>query len=42
VESRDGEGAPTTEAAIRADPLLDDGQKDALLAVYRSYVASRS
>jgi transcriptional regulator with XRE-family HTH domain len=32
-----------TEAAIRADPLLTAGQKDALLAVYRSYVAeSRS
>jgi len=28
-----------TEAAIRADPLLSDGQKEALLAVYASYVA---
>jgi transcriptional regulator with XRE-family HTH domain len=28
-----------TVAAIRADPLLSDGQKDALLAVYASYVA---
>src|SRR5947208_6986609 len=26
-----------TEGAIRADPDLSDGQKDALLAVYRSY-----
>ena len=28
-----------TEAAIRADPLLGDAQKEALLAVYGSYVA---
>jgi len=28
-----------TEGAIRADPDLSDGQKDALLAVYRSYKA---
>jgi transcriptional regulator with XRE-family HTH domain len=28
-----------TVAAIRADPLLSDGQKEALLAVYASYVA---
>jgi hypothetical protein len=28
------EGA--TEAAVRADPRLTDGQKEALLAVYRS------
>jgi len=32
-----------TEAAISADPYLSDGQRQALLAVYRSYVAeSRS
>ena len=31
---------PSTEAAIRADPALSDTQKEALLAVYRSYVAS--
>jgi transcriptional regulator with XRE-family HTH domain len=31
--------ANMTEAAIRADPLLSDAQKDALLAVYGSYVA---
>ena len=29
----------STVAAIRADPLLSDGQKEALLAVYASYVA---
>jgi transcriptional regulator with XRE-family HTH domain len=29
----------TTETAIRADPSLTDAQKQALLAVYRSYVA---
>src|SRR4051812_36786567 len=28
-----------TQAAIRADPALSEGQKTALLAVYRSYVA---
>jgi transcriptional regulator with XRE-family HTH domain len=27
-----------TEEAIRADPVLSDAQKEALLAVYRSYV----
>ena len=30
--------AQSTEDAIRADPLLSDAQKVALLAVYRSYV----
>ncbi len=34
-------GTPTTEAAIGADPLLDDAQKEALLAVYRSYIAGK-
>lgn len=34
-----GKAASGTEAAIRADPLLSDGQKEALLAVYASYVA---
>jgi transcriptional regulator with XRE-family HTH domain len=29
---------PTTEETIRADPVLSDAQKQALLAVYRSYV----
>jgi transcriptional regulator with XRE-family HTH domain len=32
----DEEPAMSTEAAIRADPRLDDGQKSALLAVYAS------
>ena len=31
---------PATEAAIKADPYLSDAQKEALLAVYRSYRAS--
>ena len=31
--------APDTEQAIRADPRLSADQKQALLAVYRSYVA---
>jgi len=36
----DGGAAAATEAAVRADPLLTGEQKDALLAVYRSYVAA--
>ena len=28
-----------TERAIRADPRLSDAQKEALIAVYRSYIA---
>ena len=39
----DDEGAAaraTTEAAIRADAKLTDDQKEALLSVYRSYLAS--
>ena len=31
-----------TEAAIRSDDALTDEQKDALLAVYRSYVAANT
>jgi transcriptional regulator with XRE-family HTH domain len=34
-----GEG-PSTETAIRCDEELTDGQKEALLAVYRSYRAA--
>lgn len=39
----DADDAPvseSTEAVIRADAALTDEQKDALLAVYRSYVAA--
>ena len=32
---------PDTEVAIRADPKLSAEQKEALLSVYRSYVAGR-
>jgi transcriptional regulator with XRE-family HTH domain len=32
------DAGPDTEAAIRQDPHLTDEQKQALLAVYRSYV----
>lgn len=32
--------APSTEDAVRADSRLTDEQKDALLGVYRSYVAA--
>jgi len=39
----EGRVSGATEAAISADPYLTDGQREALLAVYRSYVAeSRS
>jgi transcriptional regulator with XRE-family HTH domain len=34
------EGAADTKAAIRADPYLSDEQKQALLAVYHSYLAA--
>jgi len=42
LEGEDGEEPPhtDTESAIRADPDLTDAQKDALLAVYRSYRAA--
>jgi transcriptional regulator with XRE-family HTH domain len=33
------EAAAATEAVIRGDAALSEAQKDALLAVYRSYVA---
>jgi transcriptional regulator with XRE-family HTH domain len=38
-ERSDGKVPGATEAAITADPYLTDGQRSALLAVYRSYVA---
>jgi transcriptional regulator with XRE-family HTH domain len=31
---------PPTERAIRIDPRLSDAQKEALISVYRSYVAA--
>jgi transcriptional regulator with XRE-family HTH domain len=37
----DATTARPTEEAIRADPVLSSEQKQALLAVYRSYVAQR-
>ena len=49
MEDESGEGdavgdsaprQPTTESAIRSDPTLSDDQKDALLSVYRSYIAN--
>ena len=39
AQRADGTVPGATEAAISADPYLNDGQKDALLGVYRSYVA---
>ncbi|MGH2650869.1 MAG: helix-turn-helix domain-containing protein, partial [Actinomycetota bacterium] len=41
AQRADGTVPGATEAAISADPYLSDGQKDALLGVYRSYVAER-
>jgi transcriptional regulator with XRE-family HTH domain len=38
----DDASAPDTEAAIKADPRLSDAQKQALLSVYRSYIAANS
>ena len=35
-------GGADTEAAIRADPKLSSEQKQALLTVYRSYVAGKA
>ena len=40
--SGDRPAGHATEAAIRADADLTDGQKEALLAVYRSYVAANT
>jgi hypothetical protein len=37
-EDREPSEATTTEAAIRLDPALTEGQKEALLAVYRGFV----
>ena len=39
-DSGNGERAVDTESSIRADPALSDSQKQALLAVYRSYLAA--
>jgi transcriptional regulator with XRE-family HTH domain len=34
--------SPDTEATIRSDPKLTEAQKNALLAVYRSYIAENT
>jgi transcriptional regulator with XRE-family HTH domain len=34
--------SPLTESAIRSDPLLSEAEKEALLAVYRSYVREQA
>ena len=39
-DSGNGEHVVNTESSIRADPALSDSQKQALLAVYRSYLAA--
>ena len=41
AEAEPGDGRPSpTERAIRADPHLSDAQKEALISVYRSYLAA--
>ena len=40
VDDEGSAARATTEAAIRADAKLTDDQKEALLSVYRSYLAS--
>ncbi len=42
-ESNDGAPVPppSVEEAVRADPRLSSAEKDALLAVYRSYLAGK-
>ena len=40
LDDADEAAPPATEAAIRADVALTGEQKDALLAVYRSYAAA--
>ena len=40
-EDEDGPTPADTEAAIRSDPVLSATQKEALLAVYRSYLAEQ-
>jgi transcriptional regulator with XRE-family HTH domain len=37
--AEDDQDGPDTEMAIRADPKLNESQKQALLTVYRSYIA---
>ncbi|HWB72796.1 MAG TPA: helix-turn-helix transcriptional regulator [Egibacteraceae bacterium] len=39
ADGADHAAVKETEAAIRADPALTDAQKEALIGVYRSYVA---
>jgi transcriptional regulator with XRE-family HTH domain len=35
------DSTPDTETAIRSDPKLSDHQKDALIAVYRGFLATK-
>ena len=39
-DTGDSDHTVDTESSIRADPALSDSQKQALLAVYRSYLAA--
>ena len=41
-ETGDASERPAVETAIRADPVLSDAHKDALIAVYRSFIADDS
>ena len=38
----ENQASPLTESAIRSDPLLSEAEKEALLAVYRSYVREQA
>ncbi len=39
LDEDEEESEPSTERAIRSDPRLSPGQQEALIAVYRSYIA---
>jgi transcriptional regulator with XRE-family HTH domain len=41
LDEDDAEGAQSVEAAIKADPNLSSGQKEALLQVYRGFTDRR-
>ena|ERR671932_1837707 len=40
LDAPEPDKASATERAIRSDPRLTEGQKEALLSVYRSYIAT--
>ena len=40
-DEKDGQYEPGVEQAIRLDPRLDEGKKDALIRVYRSFLSGK-